>query len=66
MRQISHRRESRALRGHTINALATHLETNTRWGKFMARPAQIKAGARKLHDVLMGQARRERKQAVRG
>ena len=62
------------LRAQNIQQIANHLERTT-WGRGIyipgmvvpaARPAQIKAGARKLYDVIAAQVRREQKQAVQG
>ncbi len=64
MRQISAYKHNRAAREMTVKHLATYLEQRTFWGKHMARPSQVQAGARKLYDVLKGQLRREHKAAV--
>lgn len=66
MRQISKYNARKASRANTIKSIETHLEQHTHWGKYMARPAQVRAGARKLFDVAVAQVRREQKQAVQG
>jgi hypothetical protein len=69
VRQISKQRKPptryRAL-DPALKAIANHLEQYTYWGKYLARSAQVRAGARKLYDVTAAQVRREQKQAVRG
>jgi hypothetical protein len=55
------RRNDRAM---AIREIEHHLETSTVWGKYKARPSQVRAAARKLFDVLSAQVRREKKQAA--
>jgi hypothetical protein len=51
-------KDVRAAKAKLIKQLETHLETGTRWEKHMARPSQVRAGAKKLYDVMAGQVRR--------
>jgi hypothetical protein len=50
-------RTQREARQQRLNRLEGFLY-GTKWGKHFARPAQIRAGAKKLLDVLTAQARR--------
>ena len=49
--------ERRKTKAAALCAMEDHLY-RTVWGKYHARPSQIKAGARKLLDVLMAISRR--------
>lgn len=80
MRQISKRQLKNQSRKETLKAIETHLDRTAwgRGGAILsthnenraiaawpgARPAQIRAGARKLYDVLRAQMRREQGEAV--
>lgn len=60
--QLNREIKRRNDRAQAIAEITKGLEQHTRWGKHMARPAQIRAGARKLFDVLSGQLRRARRE----
>lgn len=61
MRQISKSRQRAQSKQKTLKAIESHLEQRTYWGRHLARPAQVRAGARKLYDVLTAQGNREQK-----
>lgn len=74
MRQISAKTARLKSRQHTIKQIERHLDCTT-WGRGIyipgrvvpaARPAQIRAGARKVYDQLKAQMRRDEKSEVRG